>query len=1147
MRDRGQHVTYVLSMVSILAGIVGIVWIAQCGPSTNLPPEQINPLPTKGATSFTTIETSDGAYARQDATTGTNKTGTPSGRTDAVEEADLYRMSGTTMFYLNTYKGLILFDVSNPRNPKKLSNLPVFGYPIEMFVVGTTAYALVRDALFLEQEGGAFQFKRRYVSQLVSIDLSNLSAPKIMQRLDITGQLQEGVSRKVGNVIYVVSYQARYYYAGWSYQNTPHAEQATVYSYDISVPQNIRQVQSLQLLKDIPVPTDGTSTTDPGTTSVGAGSVTRSSGASGSTTASPGTTPVSSGTTPVATNSNNTSTEPAKTEPVKRESRSFSGITLSATSNALLVTENWYYSLYEQAKDTQCYTYDNYRYSVVNVVDISDPQGTIKVHSRFEVRGHMSDQFKQTYLYEQGSQKGIYLGIFQRNESLSRSCQAAQQIVENNLVSVDVTNGNAPKELHRLQFGKPNEIVRGSVFDNDRKVVYAITAVRTDPLYAMSFADPAQLKILSAVDGLSGDINLFRFVANNKFLLAVGRDNSQTCTGFDQGDGWRTQVAVSLIDVQDLQKVRLVQRKCVAVKNADWVSSEINWNLDQAHKMVGMYSENNVNLITVPVSYYTRSAEGGLWYWYEYKSAIGLLQWDLTKYDPNKNETQQQVLNNLATIVHPQGSVKRTALVNLPVAGGVQRLAINLSDTAMSLVDLQNLQQPAMLSWVEIAPYLRTVYRFGSHLVEQVNVGVSYSSFNEFRVKAVGAADMNDAPVVASFKIGQLQSVIPWNNMLVLFRYPIDKDKSTQEKPVIDYQKSELLLYDFSNPSQPKARGSVVLPYPFYPYMRFMCGGMDMAYDIGRYYYYGSPVGQQWVQTEEGLASLIWQYDTQTQKSINKLLFLNFRQVDQPSFSVRDLPTGYDVFYGVTLSPQQFYLVLRQRVENQDKSDLYTYRYYAQSWTLQNNVWTMGANINLPGRLMNAYQVGNKVKFLTYDYDYIRREIQGSTPEKPMYQYQSIFRLHMLELLSTQQAELKDSTIFEDLTMRDLLFYDQRLYLIASRDWYYFVARSSASDVERSDQFLIFDLSKGQFDKVFSATTLAQNLQLMGIYRNALFLNLMGEGVLVVDINLPSKPWLRYFQRTLGWLSSIVFADDVAFAASGHFGLYQLPLQSSTP
>ena len=115
---------------------------------------------------------------------------------DTLEEADLYRVVGQTLYMLNTYKGFMVYDLSNPSALKKEATLPVFGVPVEMFIEGQHAFVLVRDALRLEKNNGTLSFQRKNVSQLVVLDLSHSHAPKVLQRIDIQGQLRAGVSRK---------------------------------------------------------------------------------------------------------------------------------------------------------------------------------------------------------------------------------------------------------------------------------------------------------------------------------------------------------------------------------------------------------------------------------------------------------------------------------------------------------------------------------------------------------------------------------------------------------------------------------------------------------------------------------------------------------------------------------------------------------------------------------------------------------------------------------------------------------------------------------------------------------------------------------------------------------------------------------------
>jgi hypothetical protein len=1084
--------------------------LVACGEPPTEPPETITP--KTGQTEFTTVEQGGSGYgstddSRENAPQAGGGMGAapnadtsskapspepPSGRTGTVEEADLYRVSGTTLFYLNTYKGLTIFDLSDAKKPKKLSNLPVFGYPIEMFVEGNTAYALVKDALYLLKVNGKFEFHRRHVSQLVTIDISNPNKPTVLQRLDIKGQLREGVSRKIDNTIYVVSYSPRSYWYGWSWE--PHdqtPEQATVYSFNTKNPKDIKMIEKLDLIQH-----------------------------------------------PAAGSTTNTNS---------RESRSFTGVTISATSNALLVGEKWRYYKYSDYVPGQCSTYENYQETVMSIVNISDPSGKISVHTRFKIRGELGDQFKQTYIYEKDKKRGIYLGIFRRQEWKRNNCNS-ERLVRNTLVSIDVSNGSNPTVLDEKVFGKPNETVRGSIFDRDRSVAYAITAVQTDPLYAISFKNPEKLEILSEVDGLSGDINVFRKIGGGDFLIAVGRDNSSACTGFGS-DRVGTKMAVSIIDVRDLKKVRLVQRKCVAIEGGKWSSSGINWNLDQAHKMLGMYSKGNTNIITLPVSYYVQSNRGNRWYWYEYKSAIGIMKWDLSKYDDTKDETQQNVLENVATMQHPKGAVKRTIVTDLKQNGVDKRVVINLSDTHMSLIDLDDLRAPKPLSTYEIAPYVRSVYRFGKYILERVTLGTNsyYNDYNEFRIKELGKGDINDAAIRSSFVVGRLQRVVRWGNYVLFFRYHLDVAKTKQNKrPYYDSSKSDLLIYDFSNPLQPKERGAVTIPYGFIPHYYFFCG-LGYYYDFGYYFYQRT----SFIQTDRGMVSLLQRYDNASRSYTNKLMFLDLSNPDKPQVKEKVLQTfssgkapGRYYFNLVKLDGKQFYVVNRTqlRVYQSNNSSFTVSRYFAQRWKWDGTQWKDGKHINLPGRLVKAFRAGNKVRFLSQDYRYQHHPYTNNG--RTYYRYQTISRLYLLEE-SGDRARLTDFKVFKSWSLRNMIVSGDNLYFSARRDWYY-LYQNPKSNIDKGDFLLIYNIKNGTLNKQFASATRTYNMQLMGVQKNKLFINLPGEGLLIADTTKANSPRGLHFERTLGWTSHVEFDGDYAFAASGHFGIYQINLTRST-
>jgi hypothetical protein len=1009
----------------------------------------------------------------------------PSGRVADVEEADIYKIDGNHLLYFNTYRGFLIFDIADPKNPKQISRLPVFGYPIEMFVAGTTVYALIRDALYLTQVNGKPQFERYNVSQLVAIDISDASNPTVIKTVDIIGQLREGVSRKIEDTIYVVSYIPQSYYYGWSYarSTTPQTEQAWVYSFDVSDPKAPRKVNELQIFEG--------------------GSVQFSN--------------------------NNVS-----------YSKYFSGVAISATSNALMVVENWYVyaSSYNTSGGYGCGSYESNQMSVVSLIDVSDPKGTIRRHTKFETSGTVSDQFKMTYVYDDTAKTGTFFGIFARSVWSSSGCSGTSY-TQNSIESWDVTDGANPVKLSRLDFGKQNELVRGTAFDVTRQVAYGITAQRVDPLYAISIADRKNLKILSAVDGLSGDMSVFRLISSGNFLLAIGTDTSATCSGFDTGTNRQAaSIAVSIIDVRDLTKVRLVQRQCVTVDGSAWgTSSAVTWNLDQAHKMIGMLSDAQANVITVPVYYYTKSAAND-WWWYNYQTAVGIMAWDLTKYDDTKDETQQKVITNYGTFVHPNGQVTRTILFTHPVTG--RRSMINLSDTHASIADLQDLANPQQLSIIEIAPYYSEIYRFGDYLVEHVQPHASaYQEPHEFRVrKATGG--LSDAPV-ASFTAGQVQRVVKQGTNLLLFGTIY---KTTDAGT--SYQ-STALVYDLSNPESPRRASQVVLPTnTSFPYYYYYCGWSWW----GGYWFNST---NNWTTTSRGLVMLSQQYSyaNGSYNYSNTLLSLDLSNPDAPTLSSQTIPgTSSTDYYANSASslvadavdPSGFYLTYRTKAGEitHDNTVFTQYRNYAQRYQFTASAPVAAEVINLPGPLVNTWKgpAGTRM-FLTREQVYTPTATTSGT--YTYYSYLSDTKLALLRQVSVgaqPAAELLDGRTFSGNSLSALVREGDTM-IVTGRPSNYV---TGASWELTSDRFMVFDLSGNTLSLAYDQPTKAYYMRIMGIDKDRAFLNLQGDGIVVVDISKPAAPIGVSFLRTLGYATHLEsFGDDV-YVASGYFGLEHMSL-----
>src|SRR5204863_9209076 len=125
--------------------------------------------------------------------------------------------------------------------------------------------------------------------------------------------------------------------------------------------------------------------------------------------------------------------------------RNFSGVYIAATANALMVVENWWIGSYGGTRPgtSDCGYYNSDQQAVVSIVDISDPNGAIRLHTRFETAGELTDQFKQTYVSDPVTKKGTYFGIFARQGWGSSNC-SGEQFIQNTIESWDITDGANP-------------------------------------------------------------------------------------------------------------------------------------------------------------------------------------------------------------------------------------------------------------------------------------------------------------------------------------------------------------------------------------------------------------------------------------------------------------------------------------------------------------------------------------------------------------------------------------------------------------------------------------------------------------------------------------------------------------------------------
>jgi hypothetical protein len=133
---------------------------------------------------------------------GASKSSTP---TRTVQETDLYRLEGNRLYYLNSYRGLMVFDVTNVDQPRLLGRSAIYGTPVDMIVNSGIATVVVGDWYGTLDDGSPF-----HGSIVRGLDATDPTNIKVVGDAKLGGWVQE--DRVVGNVLYAVSEDY-----GWSY------------------------------------------------------------------------------------------------------------------------------------------------------------------------------------------------------------------------------------------------------------------------------------------------------------------------------------------------------------------------------------------------------------------------------------------------------------------------------------------------------------------------------------------------------------------------------------------------------------------------------------------------------------------------------------------------------------------------------------------------------------------------------------------------------------------------------------------------------------------------------------------------------------------------------------------------------------------
>jgi hypothetical protein len=1014
-----------------------------------------------------------------------------------MEEGDIYRIANNQLFYLDTYRGFLIYDLTDPKAPVRSARLPVFGHPVEMYVLGNAVHILLRDSLHLTQVAGKAEFKRQHVSQFVTIDVTDNRAPKVVATIDIPGKLFQGVSRKVGSTIYVVSASPQ----SGEASDSP-VEQAWVHSFSVADPLQPKKIAEYEVFEG--------------------GAADGPADAKG-----------------------------------KYHWRTFAGVTVAAAAHHLMVAEQWNTTLPTPGTEDDgdksspgCGSYTFADKSHVSIIDVSDPAGAIRPQEAFWTEGRiLAGPSNMTIGTDAAGASTTFFGLVAQQDSVSAKCSTSRIPATQRLEAWDVRPGVAPVRLGAVDVGQPAVFNPGaSAFDLDRQIAYVGVGAGVGPSYVVDLSKPAALRIFSQTDLLGGG-SVLRVLDDHRFLLSVG---AGSCAGGSAPADASARRPIAIIDAADPARLRLVQRQCAGIVPLDPAANIAPSILssDPAHKLLGSLTEGTLNLMALPLLDQVQfpCGEGGVTRTCD--SAVGVVSWDLGRVDPTLPADQHKVIQRHGSVAFSNGAVRRSILFTHQATAGARRMMVNLFDTHVAVVDVQELDHPAVQADVEVAAFVTAIHRFGTYVVEQVQVkppalGTATVGPVTFRVKRAGG-DLDAVPTLASVTVDNVTRVFDHDAALVVFRQ-------------LGSETTEVQIVDFRNPAAPRLAGKLMAPTPVSPYFRSEGSPGDFSADV--------PADPEpgFARVERGLA-----YHTVAQDrdvsgnpaghATNAIAFIDLRDLDAPRLSEAVLPEperwGEYGFVADPVDPKGFYLSRREKLGESmtvDGSTFTQVRDLAERWEQVGDVWGPVHAINTPGRLIRTWANGAGERlFLAQDTIYQPAPAEAGS-------WRADRRLSLLRpspgtAAVGATAALLDSRVLRDRIPSGFFVAGDKLIFGAH------VVPFGALAQSESDHLMIIDASANQLSLTYDQPTGLYNAQVMAVQGDQVYLNSlvdsdailrqrpvtgMGDGVVVLDISKPAAPVGVRFLRTLGVVRQLErFADDVYLAAGG-FGLVHFDLGQS--
>jgi len=187
---------------------------------------------------FISAEGTAGQQARSAADAGASGPASSSsdqGAERTVEEGDIYRVLGAgKLLNLNPYRGLQIIDITDVTQPRIIGKLKEAGQPVEMYVIGQRAVVLLNNWTGYYGGRASISTERKSGGLVLSVDLSDPSAPKVTDREFVPGSITTSRVTREGD-------RAALYVASENYEcsdttSSTSCASTIVQSFDVSTP-----------------------------------------------------------------------------------------------------------------------------------------------------------------------------------------------------------------------------------------------------------------------------------------------------------------------------------------------------------------------------------------------------------------------------------------------------------------------------------------------------------------------------------------------------------------------------------------------------------------------------------------------------------------------------------------------------------------------------------------------------------------------------------------------------------------------------------------------------------------------------------------------------------------------------------------------